>query len=82
MYWIYIELFYVDIYFHQFLYGWMPILINHKGVGFTWTLIQVVAYQKYNIIQGDKETMKKVEHNNMDKPKRTKHGMMNNRRCK
>ncbi len=70
MYWIYIELFYVYIYFRQFLYGWMPMLINRKGVGFTQTLIQVVIYQKNNNRWGDKET------------KRAKHGMMNNSRCK
>jgi hypothetical protein len=44
------------------------------------TLTQVVVYQKYNL-WGEKETMKKGEHNNVDKPKRAKHGMMN-RRCK
>jgi hypothetical protein len=33
MYWIYIELLYVYIYFHQFLYGWMHVLIDCKGVG-------------------------------------------------
>jgi len=31
---------------------------------------------------GEKETMKKGEHNHVDKPKRAKHGMMKNRRCK
>jgi hypothetical protein len=31
---------------------------------------------------GEKETMKKGEYNHVDKPKRAKHGMMNNRRCK
>jgi hypothetical protein len=31
---------------------------------------------------GKKEIVKKGEHNHVDKPKRAKHGMMNNRRCK
>jgi hypothetical protein len=46
------------------------------------TLIQTVVYQKYNNMWGEKEIVKKGEHNHVDKPKRAKHGMMNNRRCK
>jgi hypothetical protein len=79
MYWIYIELFYVYIYFHQFLYGWMLVQRYWFHID---TLIQVVVYQKYNNMWGEKETMKKGEHNHVDKPKRSKHGMMKNRRCK
>jgi hypothetical protein len=45
MYWIYIELFYVYIYFHQFLYGWMLVPRYWFQID---TLIQVDVYQKYN----------------------------------
>ncbi len=79
MYWIYIELFYVYIYFHQFLYGRMLVQRYWFHID---TLTQVVVYLKYNNMWGEKETMKKGEHNHVDKPKRAKHGMMNNRRCK